>query len=138
MKKRNGINIDDELENIIDTLDGRNADELVVIADHIYVLLDDESIAFYASFTEYLANYIDRLDKRAIDFIWSSLFGNPNPIGLYWDDPCYQDDEKDLGLQYADEETLIKIITKRIKKFVNSREFNEKTFKEIVDYLRNY
>ena len=53
-------------------------------------------------------------------------------------DPCYQDDEKDLGLQYADEETLIKIITKRIKKFVNSREFNEKTFKEIIDYLRNY
>ena len=50
MKKRNGIDIDDELENIIDTLDGRDAEELVVIADHIYVLLDDESIAFYASF----------------------------------------------------------------------------------------
>ena len=138
MKKRNGINIDDELENIIESLDGRDAEELVVIADHIYALLDDESIAFYASFTEYLANYIDRLDKRAIDFIWNSLFAKPNPIDLYWDDPCYQDDEKDHGLQYADEESLIKIITKRIKKFVNSREFNEKTFKEIVDYLRNY
>lgn len=36
MKKRNGINIDDELENIIDSLDGRDAEELVVIADHIY------------------------------------------------------------------------------------------------------
>lgn len=137
MKKINGIDIDDELENIIDTLDGRNADELVVIADHIYALLDDESIAFYASFTEFLANYIDRLDKRAIDFIWNSLFSSPNPIGKYWDDPCYQEDGYN-ALSYADEDTLTDIIINRIKEFVKSSDYNEKTFKEIVDYLRNY